>query len=88
MSLVFGFGGVRDFRGELSIAPHLPQRWRSLSFPIRFRDRQLRITLTHDKELYLLEDGEPLDVAVHGVSRTLVAGVPLELAAGGGGSET
>ena len=61
MALVFGFGGIRDYDGALSIDPRLPHRWRSLSIPIRFQDRQLRITLTHDEERYALEDGAPLD---------------------------
>ena len=82
MALVFGFGGVRDYDGDLSIDPRLPHRWRSLSFPIRFQDRQLRVTLTHDEERYALEDGAPLVVTVHGQSRTLTVDEPLVLAAG------
>ena len=46
MALVFGFGGVRDFDGELTIDPRLPARFRSLGFSLRFHDRQLRIRLT------------------------------------------
>ena len=30
MALVFGFGGVRDFDGQLTIDPGCPQRFRSL----------------------------------------------------------
>ena len=76
MALVFGFGGVRDYDGALSIDPRLPHRWRSLSIPIRFQDRQLRITLTHDEERYALEDGAPLEVTVRGQSRTLTVEIP------------
>ena len=82
MSLVFGFGGIRDYDGALSIDPRLPHRWRSLSIPIRFQDRQLRITLTHDQERYALEDGRPLTLTVRGQSRTLTVDEPLVLAAG------
>ena len=82
MALVFGFGGVRDYDGPLSIDPHLPHRWRSLSFPLRFQDRQLRVTLTHDEERYALEDGAPLEVTVRGRSQTLTVDDPLVLAAG------
>jgi alpha,alpha-trehalose phosphorylase len=82
MSLVFGFGGVRDYDGALAIDPRLPHRWRSLSIPILFQDRQLRITLTHDEERYTLEDGAPLKVNVRGESRTLTVDAPLVLAAG------
>jgi alpha,alpha-trehalose phosphorylase len=79
MALVFGFGGVRDHEGRLSIEPRLPLRWRSLSFPLRFRDRQLRVTLTHDEERYALESGAPLEVTVHGESQTLTADRPFVL---------
>ena len=52
MAPVFGFGGVRDFDGELTIDPRLPRRFRSLGFSLRFHDRQLRIRLSHDDEQY------------------------------------
>jgi hypothetical protein len=41
-SLVFGFGGVRDFDGRLSCAPRLPRDWKELAFSLRFRGRALR----------------------------------------------
>ena len=79
MSLVFGFGGVRDHDGRLTIDPHLPRRFDRLSFPLRFRDRQLRVTLTHDEERYALEEGKPLEVVVRGRPCTLTVGDPLVL---------
>ncbi len=66
MALVFGFAGVRDFDGELSFAPHLPATWDRLQIPIRFRDRQMKLTLTHDEERYEIESGEPLEIVVRG----------------------
>ena len=51
-------------------------------FSLRFQDRQLRITLTHDEERYLLEGGAPLDVTVRGQRRTLIAGEPPRMYAG------
>ncbi len=48
MALVFGFGGVRDFDGRLTIDPHLPGRFESLAFSLRFQDRQVRVSLSHD----------------------------------------
>ena len=81
MALVFGFGGVRDFDGELCIDPQLPPSMRELEFPIRFRDRQLRVRLTHDEERYLIETGDPLALNVRGVRRVLHAGDALTLPA-------
>ena len=42
-SLVFGFGGVRDFDGRLSFTPSLPHAWSELDFSLRFRGCQIRI---------------------------------------------
>jgi alpha,alpha-trehalose phosphorylase len=78
-ALVFGFGGVRDFDGELSIRPHLPSAWRSLEFSLCFHGRDVRVELTHDLERYLLEDGEPLEVTIDGERRCLEPGRALEL---------
>jgi alpha,alpha-trehalose phosphorylase len=75
-ALVFGFGGVRDFDGNLSFEPALPRIWSALSFSLRFRDRQIRVRLTHDKELYLVETGDPLEITVRGERHTLVPGTP------------
>jgi alpha,alpha-trehalose phosphorylase len=78
-ALVFGFGGVRDFEGALSITPHLPAAWRSLAFSLRFGDRQLRVELTHEEERYAVESGDPLAVTIHGEPRVLAPGAPLRL---------
>ena len=83
-ALVYGFGGIRDEAGELSIDPHLPSEWRSLSFSLRFGARQLRVRLAHGEERYLLEDGEPLRIAVRGHEHVLIEGRPLRLRPPGG----
>ena len=65
-SLVFGFGGVRDFGGRLSFASRLPRGWTELAFSLRFRGRQIRVQFTHDEERYLVEEGAPLEVTIRG----------------------
>ena len=79
MAIVFGFGGVRDFDGELAIDPHLPDRWESLAFSLRFRDRQLRVRLTHEAERFALDEGQPLDIVVRGHRHRLRGDAALEL---------
>jgi alpha,alpha-trehalose phosphorylase len=76
-SLIYGFAGVRDFDGDLSFEPALPRVWRSLSFSLRFRNRQIRVHLTHDEERYLVEDGEPLEITVRGKRHLLRPGDPV-----------
>jgi alpha,alpha-trehalose phosphorylase len=79
MAVVFGFGGVRDFGGRLTIDPRLPRAWHSLRFSLRFQDRQLRVSLAHDVERYLLEEGEPLEVTIRGAARRLGQGSAIEV---------
>ena len=74
MALVFGFGGVRDFDGRLTIDPRLPQRFRSLGFGLRFHDRQLRVRLTHEDESFWLDEGDPLEIVVRGQAHLLTVG--------------
>jgi alpha,alpha-trehalose phosphorylase len=76
-ALTFGFGGVREYDGTLSITPQLPTRWTELSFSLRFRGRLLRIRLTHDHETYTIEDGEPLEMTLRGTRTLLQPGVPV-----------
>jgi alpha,alpha-trehalose phosphorylase len=78
-SLVFGFGGVRDFDGRLSFAPNLPRAWSSLEFSLRFRDRQVRVQLTHDEERYGVDEGAPLKVIVRGEPHLLSPGTPVAI---------
>jgi alpha,alpha-trehalose phosphorylase len=79
MALVYGFGGVRDFDGDLSFDPALPSSWESLAFALRFRNRQLRILLAHDEERFELEEGDPLQVTIRGEPHVLAHGTPVLL---------
>ena len=80
-ALVFGFGGVRDFGGQLSISPRLPAQWRSLAFSLRFHGRELHVELTHEGERYRLASGDPLELTIDGTPQCLELGQPLELGA-------
>ncbi len=73
-ALVFGFGGVRDFDGQLSFAPRLPPSWKELAFSLRFRGRQIRVQLGTDEERYLIDEGDPLAVTVRGEPHLLSPG--------------
>jgi alpha,alpha-trehalose phosphorylase len=84
MAMVFGFGGVRDYDGQLTFDPHLPGRWNALAFSLRFRGRQVRVRLTHEGQRYLLEEGEPLTVVIQGAKYTLLPQHALDLRTGHG----
>ena len=77
MSLVYGFGGLRDFDGEVRFSPCLPRTWDRLAFSVRVAGRQLRVELRHDAERFLLDEGDPLDITVRGIRHVLALGVPV-----------
>jgi alpha,alpha-trehalose phosphorylase len=79
LALVYGFGGVRDFGGRLTFNPHLPKAWQKLEFSLRFRSRQLRISLSHDEERYLVDEGAALEVTIRGAAYRLERGEELLL---------
>jgi uncharacterized protein (TIGR00269 family) len=81
MALVYGFGGLRDFNGELSFDPRLPRPWTRLAFSLRFHDRQVRIDLTHDTFTFEVTDGDELTIDVRGTAVTGPPGEPVELPA-------
>jgi alpha,alpha-trehalose phosphorylase len=74
MALIYGFGGLRDFGGELSFSPRLPTSWRRLAFSLRFRGRQLGVELTHDDWTFRLREGKPITISVEGTSVALEEG--------------
>ncbi len=78
-SLVFGFGGVRDFGGQLSFEPRLPPAWKELAFSLRFCDRQIRVQLSSDEERYLVDEGAPLEILIRGEPHLLSPGTPVAI---------
>jgi kojibiose phosphorylase len=66
---VMGFGGLDVVDGELRIDPSLPPEWTSLTYPVTFRGRRLRVTVTGDSVDVALVEGPPLDVTIRGERR-------------------
>ena len=62
MSVVKGFGGMRVRDGKLCFNPFIPDKWKSYSFRLEFRDRVIKIKVTEDKCETELESGEPLEI--------------------------
>ena len=77
IAAVAGFGGMRDHEGSLSFAPRLPQRLSRLTFRLLFRGRRILVELDHQQARYTLLQGDPLDVAHHGASVTLMPDEPV-----------
>ena len=77
MCLTYGFGGMRDYDGNLSFDPRLPTRWGRLRFPLRFHERRLLVDITHDEFALTVLDGDPLSVTVRGKEYTASTAEPL-----------
>jgi alpha,alpha-trehalose phosphorylase len=65
-ALVYGFGGLRDYRGRISIDPRLPQGWSALRFGFRLQGSRVRLELTAGELVLTLEDGPGGTVLVRG----------------------
>jgi alpha,alpha-trehalose phosphorylase len=64
-ALVFGFGGLRDHGGVISLDPKLPKSWRSLRFRLSVQGRRLTVHVTHERTRVELV-GDPLQLRIHG----------------------
>jgi maltose phosphorylase len=61
-----GFGGLRVKEGMLSFTPHLPKKWKYLSFNINFRGRILNIGITDKTTEVNLLKGDNIQVEING----------------------
>jgi alpha,alpha-trehalose phosphorylase len=66
LAAVAGFGGMRDHGGRLSFAPRLPDAITRLAFRLSVRGRHLRVEIDHRHAHYVLQAGEPIQIAHHG----------------------
>ncbi|MBK9158743.1 MAG: glycoside hydrolase family 65 protein [Micropruina sp.] len=65
-ALVHGFGGLRDFAGNLSLDPRLPASWEKLAFSCRLQGSVVRIELTADEVSLRLVEGAGGSICVRG----------------------
>ncbi|MEM7115794.1 MAG: glycosyl hydrolase family 65 protein [Chloroflexota bacterium] len=70
-SITFGFAGMR-VGSKLSFKPMIPDHWQSYSFKIRYRNRQIGVTITQADHRFKLLDGDPLEIEVAGETMWLV----------------
>ena len=65
-ALVYGFGGMRDYNGDISFDPRLPQEWSYLRFGFALRGSRIRAELTPDRITFTLEEGPGGIITVRG----------------------
>ena len=76
VSLVYGFGGLRDEDGQISFAPRLPEAWSRLRFRLLLGDALLQVTLTGHTATYELLAGEVVEIRHFGRPLRVVSGPP------------
>ena len=76
-ALVYGFGGLRDHGGRISLDPRLPEDWEALTFRITLKDTRLRVDLRQHEVELTVEAGEEAMLAVRGVISIVGAGTPV-----------
>jgi alpha,alpha-trehalose phosphorylase len=79
-SLVYGFGGLRDYGGTISFDPRLPKTWQSLAFRLTVRGVDVVVDLTADSIAFEVLGEGAVDVTVRGERVVVEAGVPVTVA--------
>ncbi len=79
-ALVYGFGGMRDYDGELSFDPRLPATWEGLRYRLTWRGTRVLVDLTQDMLVLSVDAGEgEVPVTVRGESYVVRPGAPVEV---------
>lgn len=76
VSLVYGFGGLRDDDGRVSFAPRLPVAWGRLRFRLQLGDALLQVSITGHAATYELLAGEAVEIRHFGRPLRVVSGQP------------
>ena len=71
LSIVQGFGGMRNFDGKLSFDPIIPKNWDSYSFKIKYRDHTIKVFKNHEGCKFYNESDTPVDILVKGKEVTI-----------------
>ena len=64
MSVIKGFGGMRIRNGQLHLNPFLPDKWKSFSFRLEFRERVIKVKVSTSGVQTVLESGKPIEIVV------------------------
>lgn len=65
-ALVSGFGGMRDYRGDISFDPRVPAEWGSLTFRLTVRGVHVRVRVTHEELTIVNLNGGGFSCTVQG----------------------
>jgi alpha,alpha-trehalose phosphorylase len=87
LALVAGFGGLRDFDGDVVFRPRLPASWDRLRFRIQVRGQLVEVDLTPQETTYRLLRGSGLRIQHFDEDLRLLRGAAVSRPAGDGAVE-
>ena len=65
-TIVFGFAGMRTYKGKLSFSPKFFEQLGAYKFQIRFRGRVIVIDVSSEQTRYALNRGDPIEIEHYG----------------------
>lgn len=71
LSIVQGFGGMRNFDNQLVFDPKIPKKWKSYSFKIKYRDHTIKVFKNHESCKFYNESDKPVTINVSGKEITI-----------------
>lgn len=66
LSIVQGFGGMRNFDSSLSFNPQIPKQWKSYSFKVNYQGNTIKIYKSHESCVVTNESEAPVEISVSG----------------------
>jgi alpha,alpha-trehalose phosphorylase len=76
LALVAGFGGLRDFEGDVRFRPRLPDGWTRLRFRVAVRGQVVEVDIRAAETAYRLVEGDGLTIEHGDRTLRLRPGVP------------
>ena len=76
LALVAGFGGLRDYGGEVRFRPRLPAGWTRLRFRVQIREQRVEVDMTPAATTYRLRRGHGLPIRHFDQQLRLAPGEP------------
>jgi len=79
ISVVYGFGGMRETEKGLSFHPVVPKGWNRLRFSLMYRGSRLSCEFGQDRSVYRLVEGKSLRIVHEGKQYRITREAPLEI---------
>ena len=77
-ALVSGFGGMRDYRGDITFDPRLPEQWSKLTYRLTVMNVRFKVEVTANTISFVIEEGdETLHVKVQDKPVDIAPGAPV-----------